>query len=79
LFIWDLTNPSKPYSPGARSTRLEDVTAVSWNRLYHYILASASNNGSTVIWDLRNRQEIAAFSHPYGRKQISSLAWNPDS
>ncbi|KAJ3025705.1 UNVERIFIED_CONTAM: protein transport protein S31 [Siphonaria sp. JEL0065] len=79
LFIWDLTNPSKPYSPGARSTRLDDVTAVSWNRMYHYILASASNNGNTVIWDLRNRNEIAAFSHPGGRRQISSIAWNPNS
>ncbi|KAJ3406976.1 protein transport protein S31 [Chytriomyces hyalinus] len=79
LFVWDLTNPTKPYSPGARSNRLEDITAVAWNRMYHYILASASNNGNTVIWDLRNRNEIAAFSHPGGRKQISSIAWNPDS
>ncbi|KAJ3404897.1 hypothetical protein CcCBS67573_g03486 [Chytriomyces confervae] len=79
LFVWDLTNPAKPYSPGARSNRLEDITAVAWNRMYHYILASASNNGNTVIWDLRNRNEIAAFSHPGGRKQISSIAWNPDS
>ncbi|KAI8607431.1 WD40-repeat-containing domain protein, partial [Chytriomyces sp. MP71] len=79
LLIWDLTNPTKPYNPGARSNRLDDVTAVAWNRMYHYILASASNNGNTVIWDLRNRNEIAAFSHPGGRKQISSISWNPDS
>ncbi|KAJ3138152.1 protein transport protein S31 [Physocladia obscura] len=79
LFVWDLTNPTKPYSPGNRSIRLDDVTAVAWNRMYHYILASASNNGNTVIWDLRNRNEIAAFSHPGGRRQISSIAWNPDS
>ncbi|KAI9352622.1 hypothetical protein BDR26DRAFT_849574 [Obelidium mucronatum] len=79
LFIWDLTNPAKPYSPGARSSRLDDVTAVAWNRMFYYILASASNNGNTVIWDLRHKKEIAAFSHPGGRRQISSIAWNPDS
>ncbi|KAJ3347421.1 protein transport protein S31 [Entophlyctis luteolus] len=82
IFVWDLANPtvSKPYAPGAsRSMRLEDITAVAWNKLYHYILAAASNNGNTVIYDLRSRNEIASFSHPGGRKQISSISWNPDS
>ena len=79
IFIWDLTNPTKPYSPGARSQKLEDITTLSWNRAVSYILATASNNGYTVVWDLRNRREIIKLAHPGGRKPIMGVAWNPDS
>ncbi|KAJ3066923.1 protein transport protein S31 [Podochytrium sp. JEL0797] len=80
IYIWDLSAPTvKPYSPGPKSPRLHDITALAWNKMYHYILASASNNGATVIWDLRNRNEIACLMHPSGRRQISSISWNPDS
>lgn len=79
ISIWDLNNLSKSYSPGNRSQRLEDVTALAWNRQVFYILASASNNGSTVVWDLRNRKEIICLAHPAGRRPISSMAWHPDN
>ncbi|KAJ3169039.1 protein transport protein S31 [Irineochytrium annulatum] len=79
IFIWDLGNPTKPYSPGTRSQKLEDVTALSWNRQVFYILASASNNGNTVIWDLRNKKEILGLTHPGGRKMITGVSWHPDS
>jgi protein transport protein SEC31 len=78
IFIWDLTNPNKPYSPATRSTKLEDVTCVAWNRQVPHILASASTNGYTVIWDLRNRRELIQLAHPGGRKGITSISWNPD-
>jgi len=78
LFIWDLNNPTKPYSPGSKSQKLEDVTSVSWNRKFSYILASTSNNGNTVVWDLRNRKEVICLQHPLGRKPITSVTWNPD-
>ncbi|KAG4093393.1 WD40 repeat-like protein [Neocallimastix lanati (nom. inval.)] len=78
LFIWDLNNPTKPYSPGSKSQKLEDVTSVSWNRKFSYILASTSNNGNTVVWDLRNRKEIICLQHPLGRRPITSVTWNPD-
>ncbi|KAJ3413614.1 protein transport protein S31 [Chytridiales sp. JEL 0842] len=79
VFIWDLTNPTKPYSPGARSMKLEDITTLSWSRHHFYILATASNNGNTVLWDLRNRRELPSLSHPGGRRTITGVAWNPDN
>ncbi|KAJ3030236.1 protein transport protein S31 [Rhizophlyctis rosea] len=78
IFIWDLGNPTKPYSPGARSQKLEDITTLSWNRVVAHILATASNNGYTVVWDLRNRREIIKLAHPGGRKPIMGVAWNPE-
>ncbi|KAK6097896.1 protein transport protein S31 [Batrachochytrium dendrobatidis] len=78
ISIWDL-NTVKSYAPGARSQRLDNVTALSWNRQVPHILASASNSGYTVVWDLRNRKEIIQLSYPGGRKPVTSLAWNPDT
>ncbi|KAJ3111982.1 protein transport protein S31 [Phlyctochytrium bullatum] len=81
IFIWDLKNPTNnPYSPGTRSQKLEDVTTLAWNRQVVYILATASNNGNTVIWDLRNRREVITLTHPGGRRPpITGIAWNPDN
>ncbi|KAI8811836.1 hypothetical protein BJ742DRAFT_795709 [Cladochytrium replicatum] len=78
IYIWDLANPSTPYSPGARSQRIEDVTALAWNRRIVPILATASNNGYTVVWDLRKKNEIVQLPHPGGRRPVTSIAWHPD-
>ncbi|KAL2920129.1 protein transport protein S31 [Polyrhizophydium stewartii] len=78
ISIWDMNNLGKSYSPGARSQRLEDITSLSWNRQVPHILATASNNGYTVVWDLRNRKEIVKLAYPGGRKPITAIAWHPD-
>ncbi|KAI8909273.1 hypothetical protein DFJ77DRAFT_433416 [Powellomyces hirtus] len=77
IFIWDLNNPAKHFTPGAKSQRLEDITTVAWNEHAAHIIATASNNGNTVIWDLRQKRELLTLVHPGGRKPITSIAWNP--
>lgn len=79
IFIWDLNNLSKPYTPGNKSARLEDITSLSWNRQVPHILATGSNNGMTVVWDLKNRREVLQLNNPNGRKVVTSIAWNPDN
>ena len=61
VYIWDLTNPTKPYSPGPRSQKIDDVTCVSWNKQVAHILATASNSGFAVVWDLKNRREVMSL------------------
>ena len=78
LCIWDLNSPSKPYAPGGKSAKLEDITVVAWNRQVPYILASGSSNGACVIWDLRSRKELLMLTQPGGRKTVTGIAWNPD-
>ncbi|KAJ3305033.1 protein transport protein S31 [Kappamyces sp. JEL0829] len=78
IFIWDLNQLNKPYAPGARSQRLEDVTCLAWNKEVPHILASGSSNGYTVVWDLRNRKELIKIPYPGGRKPVTCVAWNPD-
>ncbi len=66
IFIWDLTNPTRPYSPGARSNKLDEITALAWNAKVPQILATASNSGNTVVWDLKGKREVAVLSYSGG-------------
>ncbi|KAI5121114.1 hypothetical protein M0805_002787 [Coniferiporia weirii] len=90
IYVWDLKDPSKPYSPGARSSKLDEITSLAWNRQVQYVLASSSSTGYTVVWDLRNKREVVALA--YGgasqglnvmgagsRKGMSDVAWHPDN
>ncbi|OZJ04890.1 hypothetical protein BZG36_02498 [Bifiguratus adelaidae] len=89
IFIWDLNNPTKPYSPSDnRSSKLEDITAVAWNRQVQHILATSSTTGYTVVWDLRQRREVIQLSYPAAsgggpavgaRRSVTAVAWNPEN
>jgi protein transport protein SEC31 len=78
ILIWDMNQPNKPYAPGAKSQRLEDVTCLAWNKQVGHILACGSSNGYTVVWDLRNRRELISIPYPGGRKPVTCISWNPD-
>ncbi|KAF9914725.1 protein transport protein S31 [Lobosporangium transversale] len=64
IFIWDLGNLTKPYTPGTRSSKLEDITCVSWNNHVQHILATSSTTGYTVVWDLKSKREVLTLSYP---------------
>ncbi|CEH14651.1 wd40 repeat-like protein [Ceraceosorus bombacis] len=94
IFIWDLTNPTKPYSPGARSSKLDEITAAAWNSQVAHILATSSASGFTVVWDLKNKREVTALAYgggaatsgglpgaagQQGRRGVGSVCWHPDT
>ncbi|KAJ1302288.1 hypothetical protein OPQ81_001105 [Rhizoctonia solani] len=95
LYIWDLKNPSTPYTPGARSQRLDGVSSLAWNAQVAHILASSSLSGYTVVWDLRGKREVVALQYGAGggpvggpgagqgvggiRRGMSDVAWHPDN
>ncbi|KAG1730307.1 hypothetical protein EDB19DRAFT_1740751 [Suillus lakei] len=68
VYIWDLNDPSTPYSPtpGTRSTKLDEITSVAWNQQVQYVLAGASSTGYTVVWDLRGKREVVALAYGGG-------------
>ncbi|TIB81194.1 WD40 repeat-like protein [Wallemia mellicola] len=66
VFIWDLNNPSKPYHPGPKSQKLEDITSTAWNAQVPHVLASSSDSGYTVVWDLRHKKEVVGISYGGG-------------
>ena len=90
IYIWDLKDPSKPYSPGTRSSKLDEISSLAWNRQVQFVLASSSTSGYTVVWDLRSKREVVALAYggatqglsimgAGGRKGMSDVAWHPDN
>jgi protein transport protein SEC31 len=55
-----------------------EVVCISWNRKVQHILASSSNQGLTVVWDLKNKKEVISFKDPANRSRCSALSWNPE-
>ena len=87
VYIWDLKDPSKPYSPGTRSSKLDEVGALAWNNQVPHVLATSSGTGYTVVWDLRGKREVVALAYGSGagaqagsgRRGMSDVAWHPDN
>ncbi|KAH9171578.1 hypothetical protein EDB89DRAFT_1091731 [Lactarius sanguifluus] len=88
VYIWDLKDPSKPYSPGTRSSKLDEVSALAWNNQVPHVLATSSGTGYTVVWDLRGKREVVALAYGggaggaqagSGRRGMSDVAWHPDN
>lgn len=52
----------KPGEPNYHEGSL--ITDVSWNRIVPHILASASENGKIVVWDLKTSRSIFQFTEP---------------
>jgi protein transport protein SEC31 len=85
-----MQDPSKPYSPGTRSSKLDEITSLGWNRQVPHVLATASTTGYTVVWDLRNKREVVSLTYGGaptggpagsmgGRRGMSDIAWHPDN
>ncbi|KAN0064406.1 protein transport protein S31 [Thecaphora frezii] len=66
IFIWDLNSPGKPYSPGARSQKLDEITSLAWNAQVPHVLATSSSSGYTVVWDLKGKREVVALQYGGG-------------
>lgn len=68
------------FSPGTPNLHQNStISSVSWNKKVQHILASASLNGLTVVWDLKTNKPIFNFqdsSITYNRNIC--LSWNPE-
>lgn len=82
VFVMSLENPDEPTvfvpaPPPSTTKHTADITRVAWNSQVVYILASASQNGSCIIWDLRQKRAWCELRDPSGGA-VSDIAWNPD-
>lgn len=81
IHVLNIENPCNPEVYNSVTTSKHtgsEVTCISWNRKVTHILATASNQGLTVVWDLKNKKEVISFKDPAGRVRCSALSWNPD-
>lgn len=58
VLVMSLERPDQPNvcTPAQNSKHAAEITKVAWNTQVAYILASASQNGSCFVWDLRQKK-----------------------
>ncbi len=82
VLLFDLKAPSggeiAHYAPaeGDVTGHQAPVSAVAWNNEVGHILASASRDGTTSVWDLRAKRPWCHLRDP-SRQPCSAIAWNP--
>ena len=80
ISIINLENPAMPTvaSPITATTRLEhEITSVAWNSSVPHILATGTNGGSVVVWDLKENRPWCTLKDPH-RSSVSEICWHPD-
>eukprot|EP01041_Mallomonas_annulata_P003398 gene3398-6750_t len=82
VFVMALDHPETPNvfipAPPPNNTKhTADITKIAWNSQVAHILASSSQNGSCIIWDLRQKKAWCELRDPTGGC-VSDVAWNPD-
>lgn len=78
IYIWDLTNPTNPLTPGSKTLPPDNISCVAWNRQVQHILASASPCGRCVVWDLRKNEPIIKVSDQSATIRCKAVEWHPD-
>ncbi len=66
IYVWDLKNPNKPYTPGSKSSKLDEITSLAWNHQVAHVLGTSSSSGYTIVWDLRGKREVTALQYGGG-------------
>ncbi len=75
----DIANP-EVVLPGENSPHKESpITSVSWNQKVLHILASASENSTIVVWDLKINKPIFDFTNSIDNiARKNALSWDPE-
>eukprot|EP01035_Chromulina_nebulosa_P017943 gene17943-23567_t len=82
VYVLSLERPDEPNvfvpAPPPNNTKhTAEISKVAWNTQVAYILASAAQNGSCFVWDLRQKKAWCELRDPTGGS-IADIAWNPD-
>ena len=82
VFVASLERPEAPSvfvpaPPPNAAKHAAEVTRVAWNSQVSHILATASQNGSTIVWDLRQKKPWCELRDASFRSPVSAVAWNP--
>ncbi|GAB5032925.1 secretory protein sec31 [Nannochloropsis oceanica] len=82
VFVYALDRPDTPNvfipAPAPNTAKhTAEVSKVAWNPQVPHILASCSGNGSSIVWDLRQKKPYCELRDP-ARGPVADIAWNPD-
>ncbi|GMH62940.1 hypothetical protein TrRE_jg5124 [Triparma retinervis] len=81
VYIMSLENPETPNvfvpaPPPNQTKHTSEISKIAWNTQVAHIVASASNNGSAIVWDLRQKKPWCELREA-NRSPISDICWNP--
>jgi protein transport protein SEC31 len=81
VFVVNLQNPGSPSvaAPDVLAHSVEpprEITSVAWNSQVAHILATATQSGSCLVWDLRTNKPWCQLKDA-SRSPFSSVSWNP--
>ena len=85
VYTYDVASPTQvqsmsPYDTVNRSVHQPPVTALSWNQKLVYILAAGTEQGETIVYDLRTKREkLRIRNHSRVSMRTASIVWSPDS
>eukprot|EP00953_Heterococcus_sp_UTEX-ZZ885_P041552 21197-Heterococcus_DN1.PRE.2 len=82
VYIIALDRPDTPvvFVPAPPPNQIKhtgEVTKCAWNSQVSHILATASTDGSCIVWDLRAKKPWCELRDS-ARSVVSDVAWNPD-
>jgi len=81
VYISNLERPDAPhtYSPSSTDNHNQgaEITRVAWNTQVSHILASSTGNGSTTVWDMKQKKPWCELKCENGGIAVSDMAWNP--
>lgn len=82
VYVMALERPEQPnvFIPAPQPNNAKHtaaITKVAWNTQVIHILASASQNGSCIVWDLRQKKAWCELRDPTACS-VSDICWNPD-
>ena len=82
VFVASLERPEAPTvfvpaPPPNAAKHSAEVTRVAWNSQVSHILATASQSGATIVWDLRQKKPWCELRDAASRSPVSDVAWNP--
>jgi len=81
VYIMSLERPETPNvfvpaPPPNTAKHTAEVTALAWNSQVAHIVATASGNGSCIVWDLRQKRPWCELRDA-ARACVADVAWNP--
>jgi WD40 repeat protein/energy-coupling factor transporter ATP-binding protein EcfA2 len=74
ISLWDITDPAAPVERGDLAGHHEAVRSVAFSP-NGLLLASASDDGTAILWELSARTPLATLTHD---KLLNTVAFSPD-
>ncbi|KAF0687464.1 Aste57867_20801 [Aphanomyces stellatus] len=82
VYVMSLEKLNAPqiYTPGGPNFTAvpgNEITCLAWNTQVPHILASGSQSGTTVVWDMKSKKPWCELKD-MSRSPVSCVAWNPN-